>query len=307
MTEFLPLPRNSPGFQNVQTREQIGQSALRRNGRRLFTRTHGQNSVDMARIVLLVSTATFPRTKAMSPLTAECIGTMILITLGDGVVANVLLNKSKGQNAGWMVITTGWGLAVAIAVYSVGWISGAHLNPAVTIGLAVIGQFPWSNAAGYIVAQLAGAFLGAILVWLAYLPHWDETENKDLKLAVFCTGPAIRKHPMNILPEIIGTFILVLGVFAILSPKNLNPETGFPTGLGPFLVGLLVWSIGLSLGGPTGYAINPARDLGPRIAHFLLPISGKGPSDWNYAWVPVISPIIGGILGALFYKSFWNP
>lgn len=242
----------------------------------------------------------------MSRFTAELIGTMIIILLGDGVVANVLLNKSKGQNAGWMVIATGWGLAVAMAVYSVGWISGGHLNPAVTIGLAVIGRFPWADVPGYILAQIVGAFLGAVLVWLAYHPHWEETESQDLKLAVFCTGPAIRKHPMNMLPEIIGTFMLVLGVLAILSPENLNPETGFPKGFGPALVGMLVWSIGLSLGGPTGYAINPARDLGPRLAHFLLPISGKGHSDWDYAWVPVAGPIIGGVLGALFYKFFWT-
>jgi len=247
------------------------------------------------------------KTKVMSPFSAELIGTMLLILLGDGVAANVLLNKSKGQNAGWMVITTGWGLAVAVGVYTVGWISGAHLNPAVTLGLAVIGQLPWPKVLPYILAQMIGAFIGAVLVWLAYLPHWKETQNQDLKLGVFCTGPGIRKHPMNMLPEIIGTFVLVLGVLAILSPKNLNPQTGFPTGLGPALVGLLVWSIGLSLGGPTGYAINPARDLGPRLAHALLPIAGKGTSDWNYAWVPVVSPIIGGILGAVFYKLVWNP
>jgi glycerol uptake facilitator protein len=242
----------------------------------------------------------------MTPPTAELIGTAILIILGDGVVANVLLNKSKGQNAGWMVITTGWGLAVAVAVYCVGWISGGHLNPAVTLALACIGQFPWANVPAYILAQVAGAFLGAVVVWLSYLPHWSETSSSDLKLAVFCTGPAIRRHPMNIVPELVGTFILVLGVLAILSPKNLNPETGFPTGIGPALVGLLVWSIGLSLGGPTGYAINPARDFGPRLAHAILPIAGKGSSDWAYAWVPVLSPILGGVLGAFCYKALWN-
>lgn len=232
----------------------------------------------------------------MSPFVAEIIGTMILIILGDGVVANVLLKKSKGENSGWIVITTGWGLAVAMAVYAVGWISGAHINPAVTVGLAAIGKFAWADVPGYIIAQMIGAFLGGVIVWLAYLPHWAETEDKGLKLAVFCTGPAIRNYPLNVITEIIGTFMLVLGVVTILDPNN-NLTGGF----GPLLIGFLVWSIGLSLGGPTGYAINPARDLGPRIAHFVLPIAGKGDSDWGYSWVPVVGPIIGGILGALFY------
>ncbi|MEK7685743.1 MAG: MIP/aquaporin family protein [Verrucomicrobiota bacterium] len=243
----------------------------------------------------------------MSPFTAELIGTAILIILGDGVVANVVLNKSKAHNSGWIVIATGWGLGVAMAVYTVNAISGAHLNPAVTLGLAVIGQFHWVNVPGYIAAQMAGAFLGAVVVWLAYLPHWPETADQGLKLGVFCTAPAIRKPALNMVTEIIGTFVLVLGVLAILSPKNLNPNTGFSDGLGPLLVGVLVWSIGLSLGGPTGYAINPARDLGPRLAHFLLPIAGKGHSDWSYAWVPVVGPVIGGVLGALFYKAVWSP
>ena len=243
----------------------------------------------------------------MSPFTAELIGTMILVILGDGVVANVLLNKSKGQNSGWIVITAGWALGVAVAVYSVNSISGAHLNPAVTFGMAAIGKFAWSDVPGYVTAQIIGGFLGGVVVWLAYLPHWAETKDQGLKLAVFCTAPAIRKPPMNLLTEIIGTFVLVLGVLAILSPKNLVPHSGFDTGFAPFLVGILVWSIGLSLGGPTGYAINPARDLGPRLAHFFLPIAGKGNSDWNYAWIPVIGPIIGGILGAVFYKLLWNP
>ena len=243
----------------------------------------------------------------MSPFTAELIGTMLLVILGDGAVANVLLNKSKGQNSGWIVITAGWALGVAVAVYSVNSISGAHLNPAVTFGMAAIGKFAWSDVPGYVTAQIIGGFLGGVVVWLAYLPHWAETKDQGLKLAVFCTAPAIRKPPMNLLTEIIGTFVLVLGVLAILSPKNLVPHSGFDTGFAPFLVGILVWSIGLSLGGPTGYAINPARDLGPRLAHFFLPIAGKGNSDWNYAWIPVIGPIIGGILGAVFYKLLWNP
>ncbi len=230
---------------------------------------------------------------------------MILVTLGDGVVANVVLNKTKGQNSGWIVITAGWALGVAVAVYCVNAISGAHLNPAVTVGLAAIGKFPWPDVPGYIVAQMLGGFLGGVLVWLAYLPHWRETENPGSKLAVFCTGPAIRAPGKNLITEIIGTFVLVLGVLAILSPKNLVPDSGFEKGFAPFLVGILVWSIGLSLGGPTGYAINPARDLGPRLAHFFLPIAGKGDSDWSYAWVPIIGPILGGAAGALFYKFLW--
>lgn len=241
----------------------------------------------------------------MSPIAGELIGTLILVTLGDGVVANVLLNKTKGQNSGWIVITTGWALAVAVAVYTVNAISGAHLNPAVTFGLACIGQFPWEDVPGYVLAQMAGGILGGVIVWLAYLPHWRETSDQGHKLAVFCTGPAIRASGMNVLTEVIGTMVLVLGVLAILSPKNLLPNSGFQTGFGPFLVGILVWSIGLSLGGSTGYAINPARDLGPRIAHFLLPIAGKGSSDWNYSWIPVIGPIIGGMLGAGIYKFLW--
>ena len=243
--------------------------------------------------------------ETMSPFTAELIGTMILVTLGDGVVANVLLNRTKGHNAGWIVITAGWALAVTVAVYAVNAFSGAHLNPAVTLGLASIGQFPWKDVPGYLVAQVAGGFLGGAVVWLAYLPHWRETTDAGAKLGVFCTGPAIRDYPKNCLTEIIGTMILVLGVLAVLSPKNLLPNSGFSTGFAPILVGVLVGSIGLSLGGPTGYAINPARDLGPRLAHALLPIHGKGDSDWSYAWVPILGPILGGVAGAWFYKSFW--
>ena len=241
----------------------------------------------------------------MSKFSAELIGTMILIILGDGVVANVLLNRSKGQNSGWIVIAIGWGLAVTVGVYTVGTISGGHLNPAVTIALATIGKFAWTDVPSYITAQMIGAFLGAVIVWLAYLPHWKETADPGAKLGVFCTAPAIRHPPSNLLTEIIGTFILVLGALAIPSPSNLNVELGFSTGLGPLLVGLLVLSIGVSLGGPTGYAINPARDLGPRIAHFVLPIAGKGNSDWRYAWIPVVGPLAGGILGALFYRLLW--
>lgn len=234
----------------------------------------------------------------MSNFVAEIIGTMILILLGDGVVANVLLGKSKGQGGGWIVITAGWGLAVAVAVYAVGRFSGAHINPAVTIALAAVGKLGWDQVPVYIVGQFIGAFIGAVLVWLAYLPHWAETQDKGLKLAVFSTGPAVRNYGLNLLTEIIGTFMLVMGVLAITS--NTEPGT---SGLTPLLVGFLVWGIGLSLGGPTGYAINPARDLGPRIAHAVLPIPGKGDSDWAYSWVPVVGPIIGGVIGALVWVA----
>ncbi|MGB3346251.1 MAG: MIP/aquaporin family protein [Candidatus Humimicrobiia bacterium] len=236
----------------------------------------------------------------MSKVLSEIIGTMILIILGDGVVANVLLNKSKGKDGGWIVITTGWGLAVTVAVYAVGWIGGAHLNPAVTIGLASIGSFPWAEVPMYVIGQMIGGFLGAVIVWLTYLPHWAETDDTGLKLAVFSTGPAIRNYSLNLLTEIIGTIVLVAGVLFITDSRNV-----LTSGFAPLLVGCLVWSIGLSLGGPTGYAINPARDLGPRIAHAVLPIAGKGDSDWAYSWVPVVGPIIGGVLGALFYSLLW--
>lgn len=241
----------------------------------------------------------------MSPFLAELLGTMLLIILGDGVVANVVLNKTKGQNSGWIVITAGWAFAVTVAVYAVGTFSGAHLNPAVTIGLASIGKFAWGSVPAYLAAQLLGAFLGAAIVWLAYLPHWAATESPGSKLAVFCTGPAIRNPVSNLITEVTGTAVLVLGVLAILTPRNLNPDYGWNVGFGPALVGVIVWAIGLSLGGPTGYAINPARDLGPRIAHALLPIAGKGNSDWSYAWVPVVGPIIGGVIAALLYKAWW--
>jgi len=222
----------------------------------------------------------------MSPFLAEVVGTMLLIILGDGVVANVVLNRTRGHNSGWIVITTGWAFGVTVAVYAVGTFSGAHLNPAVTIGLASIGKFAWGLVPAYIAAQMLGAFLGAAIVWLAYLPHWKETPDPAAKLAVFCTGPAIRNPLSNVITEVIGTAVLVLGVLAVLTPKNLNPDYGWNVGLGPALVGVIVWAIGLSLGGPTGYAINPARDLGPRIAHAVLPIAGKGGSDWSYALWP---------------------
>jgi glycerol uptake facilitator protein len=231
---------------------------------------------------------------------AEVIGTALLILLGDGVVAAVLLAHSKAQNAGWIVITFGWGMAVMTAVFAVGQFSGAHLNPAVTLGFAVIGNTDWGDVPKYLAGEFVGAFIGAVLVFAAYSNHWRETEDPGLKLAVFSTGPAIRNTAANLITEIIGTFVLVFGVLAFFADKA---TAG--TGLGGLLVGLLVLAIGLSLGGPTGYAINPARDLGPRIAHAVLPIPGKGSSDWGYAWIPVIGPIIGGILGALAFDAFY--
>lgn len=230
---------------------------------------------------------------------------MLLVVLGDGVVANVLLNKSKGQGSGWIVITTGWALAVFVAVAAVARVSGAHINPAVSLGLAGVGAFPWADVPGYIVAQMLGAFAGAVIVWLAYLPHWKETPDADLKRVVFCTAPAIRSAPANFLCEVIGTFVLIFGVLTMKSAFE-TPLTGSVVpidmgALGAVPVALLVWAIGLSLGGPTGYAINPARDLGPRLAHALLPIPGKTHSDWGYAWIPVLAPITGAALAAALY------
>ncbi len=222
----------------------------------------------------------------------EVVGTAVLILLGDGVVAGVLLNKSKAQNAGWIVITWAWGLAVFMGVLTSTAVTDgvAHLNPAVTIGLASVDAVDWGDVPQLIAGQFIGAFIGALLVWLAYLPHWPETEDPGLKLAVFSTGPAVRNYGMNLITEIIGTFMLLFGIMALASPQN---------AVGGLAVALLVVVIGMSLGGPTGYAINPARDLGPRIMHFILPIAGKGDSDWGYSWVPVIGPIIGGVIGAL--------
>jgi len=247
-------------------------------------------------------------TTIMTPLIGEFVGTMFLIILGDGVVACVLLNKSKGQNSGWIVITAGWAFAVFIGVAVVARISGAHINPAVSIGLAVVGAFPWGQVPGYIIAQMLGAFVGGVIVYLAYLPHWKETEDPSLKLAVFCTAPGIRNAPANFLCEIIGTFVLVFAVLGMktafefpLSGASVPVDLG---ALGAVPVAILVWAIGLSLGGPTGYAINPARDLGPRIAHAILPIPGKGDSDWGYSWIPVLAPSVGGIIAGLLYLSF---
>ncbi len=239
---------------------------------------------------------------------AEFAGTMLLIILGDGAVANVCLARSKGKDSGWIVITTGWGLAVALAVYSVGRISGAHINPAVTISLAAIGSFPWGEVPAYILSQLLGAMAGAAVVWLAYLPHWGVTDDSDAKLGIFSTIPAIRSTGANFLSEFIGTAVLLFGILAIgdnvqalTSPENFDLSVVYSGAIQPLIVGFLVWGIGLSLGGPTGYAINPARDLGPRIMHALLPIPGKRDSDWGYSWIPVLAPVLGGITGALLY------
>lgn len=231
---------------------------------------------------------------------AELVGTCLMILLGDGVVAGVLLSKSKAEKSGWIVITTGWAMAVAMGVYAVGRISGAHLNPAITVSYAVAGRFPWAEVLPYAGGQFIGAFLGAILVWIAYFAHWRATEDPLSKLLVFSTVPAIRHTAANVATEIIGTFVLVFGCLA-LGANNAPTQTG----LTPLLVGFLVWAIGMSLGGPTGYAINPARDLAPRIAHALLPIPGKGASDWGYAWIPIVGPLVGGTLGALAYVKLF--
>jgi glycerol uptake facilitator protein len=238
----------------------------------------------------------------MSPFMAEFIGTMLLILLGDGVVANVLLQDTKGNNGGLIVITTAWGLAVFVGVVVAGPYSGAHLNPAVTIGLAIAGKFAWANVVPYIIAQMLGAFLGAFLVWLMYYNHFQRTNAPDSILSVFCTGPAIRNYASNIVSEIIGAFVLVFVVFYIAGAEITPSKTPIGLGsVGALPVALLVWVIGLSLGGTTGYAINPARDLGPRIIHFLLPIKNKGTSDWGYAWIPVLGPIIGAAISAVLF------
>jgi glycerol uptake facilitator protein len=236
---------------------------------------------------------------------SELIGTAILILLGDGVVAAVLLNQSKAQNGGWIVITLGWGLGVAMAVYAVAQFSGAHINPAVTLGLAISDQgVDWGDVPQYLAGQFSGAFIGACLVYLTYLPHWGITEDQGLKLAVFSTGPAVRNTGANVITEVVGTAMLLVGVLA-LGYVGSPGESAGASGLTPLLVGFLVVAIGLSLGGPTGYAINPARDLGPRIAHAVLPIAGKGDSDWGYSWIPVVGPVVGGSLGAFLFKALW--
>jgi glycerol uptake facilitator protein len=231
----------------------------------------------------------------MSVYLGEILGTFLLILLGNGVVANAILNKTKGNGGGWIVITWGWGIAVFVAVFVTGAISGAHINPAVTLGLALSGQFSWALVPGYIIAQMMGGFLGGACVWLHYKDHFEITDNADVKRAVFSTAPEIRNTVNNLLSEVIGTFVLVLGVLYIATPEvGLGALDALP-------VALLVLGIGLSLGGTTGYAINPARDLGPRIAHFLLPIKNKEGSDWSYSWIPVLGPMIGAAIAALAY------
>ncbi len=232
----------------------------------------------------------------MTAFLGELTGTALLIILGNGVVANVVLNKTKGNNSGWIVIAFGWAIGVFVGVFVSAESSGAHLNPAVTIAFAVLGKLPWNVVATYILAQMLGAMLGATIVWLSYREHFNETHDAALQLAVFSTGPQIRNYFQNLISEIIGTLVLVSGVLHIAAPaSSLGAVNALP-------VALLVLGIGLSLGGPTGYAINPARDLGPRIMHFLLPIKGKGSSDWAYSWIPIIGPIIGGLLAvAIFY------
>ena len=240
----------------------------------------------------------------MSPFIAEMIGTALLLLLGNGVVANAVLEGTKGEGAGWITITWGWGMAVFVGVFAVSSFSGAHLNPAVTVGLAITGKFDWADVPAYITAQMLGAAIGTSLVWLSYYAHYGVTRDPDAKLATFCTGPAIRRPALNFAAEVIGTFVLVFGVLYLAAPSLAGPE-GSAGGLGALdalPVGLLVLAIGLSLGGTTGYAINPARDLAPRIMHALLPIpGGKRDSDWGYAWVPVLGPVVGGLLAGGAY------
>ena len=237
----------------------------------------------------------------MNPFFGELIGTAILLLLGNGVVANVVLSGTKAEGAGWIVITWGWGMAVFVAVFTVAAFSGAHINPAVTVGLALAGKFAWASVPAYIAAQFVGAALGTTLVWLVYKDHFAITRNADLKLAAFCTTPAIRSTVSNLVSEIVGTFVLVFAVlFLAVAVFGLG-------GLDALPVGLLVLAIGLSLGGTTGYAINPARDLAPRIMHSILPIPGKRDSDWGYAWIPVVGPLIGAVVAALTYLLLQDP
>ena len=237
----------------------------------------------------------------MTNLLGEFFGTMILITFGAGVVACVLLKDSKGNGGGWIVITAGWAFGVMLGVFTSVALGApqADLNPAVTLAKTMLGVYGAGQAFATMLAQIVGGFTGAAIVWLAYLPHWAPTEDPGLKLAVFSTAPAIRSYGQNFLCEVIGTFMLLFGIFAIFHTNNGT----LPSGYGPYMVGILVWALGLSLGGPTGYAINPARDLGPRIAHAVLPIAGKGSSDWAYAWIPVCAPMVGAVLAYVVGKA----
>jgi glycerol uptake facilitator protein len=238
----------------------------------------------------------------MNAFTAELIGTMLLIILGNGVVANVVLKGTKGHNAGWMVITTGWALAVYVGVVIAAPYSGAHLNPAVTLALAIVGKFAWGNVAMFILAQLAGSIIGAVIVWLVYRDHFNSTNDPLAEMAAFCTAPAIHNRLYNLLSEIVGTFVLVFVIFYFTSAEITDKKTPIGLGsLGAIPVAFLVWSIGLSLGGTTGYAINPARDLGPRLAHAVLPLKNKCRTNWKYAWIPIAGPFIGAAIAALLY------
>ncbi|ABJ68646.1 MULTISPECIES: MIP/aquaporin family protein [Pediococcus] len=228
-------------------------------------------------------------------LLGEFIGTFVLVLLGDGVVAGVSLRKSKAEGSGWIAITLGWGLAVTLGVYASSFLSPAHLNPAVSVGMAIAGKFPWSSVIPYSIAQILGGLVGGIIVWIHYYPHWKETKDKDAILGTFATEPAIRNYSMNFISEVVGTAVLIFGLLAFTRGQ-------FTQGLNPIAVGVLITAIGLSLGGTTGYAINPARDLGPRLAHAMLPIANKGGSDWAYSWVPILGPVVGAILGAICFN-----
>ncbi|WP_432736806.1 aquaporin family protein [Pediococcus pentosaceus] len=228
-------------------------------------------------------------------LLGEFIGTFVLVLLGDGVVAGVSLRKSKAEGSGWIAITLGWGLAVTLGVYASSFLSPAHLNPAVSVGMAIAGKFPWSSVIPYSIAQILGGLVGGIVVWIHYYPHWKETKDKDAILGTFATEPAIRNYSMNFISEVVGTAVLIFGLLAFTRGQ-------FTQGLNPIAVGVLITAIGLSLGGTTGYAINPARDLGPRLAHAMLPIANKGGSDWAYSWIPILGPVVGAILGAICFN-----
>ena len=234
----------------------------------------------------------------MNNFLAEMIGTTILIFLGNGVTANISLNKSAAKDSGWLVLSFGWALAVITAVFIVGPVSGAYFNPAITISKAIIGKFPWNEVPIYLLAQFIGSFLGAVLVFIFFYPHYKETDDKAIKLATFATAPSIRSIPFNFLSEFIGTFLLTFSLIGINNTKMLD-------GLAPYSIGVVVLALGVCLGGTTGYAANPARDLAPRIAHALLPVPNKGDSDWSYAWIPVVAPILGGILGAVLANMFF--